>query len=61
VSHAHYGRYTLKSHDGRHEITVAPSSLPPLRLYLHGQRPAFTLESTAWRILFYRIEESPRL
>jgi predicted glycogen debranching enzyme len=58
VSHAHYGRYTLSCHEDRYEISVASPGLPPLRLYIHGRRKAFTLESHHLEDILYRVEES---
>lgn len=58
VSHAHYGPYVLRSEDERHEISVPGSSLPPLRLFQHGQRSAFTIETTVLDDLLFRVEES---
>ena len=58
VSHGHYGAYALTCQENRFEICVAGASLPPLRMYLHGQRGAFTLESGHLVDLLYRVEES---
>ena len=48
--------YVLTVHDDRFEIADA-SDLPPLRLTLHGARPAFTAERQRLRERLYRIEE----
>jgi predicted glycogen debranching enzyme len=58
VSHGHYGAYTLSCQENRYEIGVAYGGLPPLRMYLHGQRAAFTLENCHLDDLLYRVEES---
>ncbi len=52
------GVYSVRSHESRHEISLAGSALPPLRLFLHGQHPAFTLQSALLEDLLYRVEES---
>ncbi|HZZ76878.1 MAG TPA: amylo-alpha-1,6-glucosidase [Gemmataceae bacterium] len=58
VGSSHYGDYSFQSRDDRYEISVQAMNLPPLRLYLHGQRRAFTLESTRLEDVLYRIEET---
>ena len=58
VSRAHYGAYSLSCLENRYEISVASGGLPPLRMYLYGQRTAFTLEGTHLVDLLYRVEES---
>ncbi len=58
VGSVHYGAYSLHSHEHRHEISVAGSNLPPLRLFLQGRRKAFTLEIALLENLRYRVEES---
>jgi predicted glycogen debranching enzyme len=37
---------------------LPPSPLPPLRLFLHGERPAFTIDGDELRDVLYRVEES---
>jgi predicted glycogen debranching enzyme len=49
--------FTLKSTRDRHELT-ANNDLPPLRMFLHGERTAFTVERKLVPELIYRIEES---
>ena len=44
-------------HDRRIEIQ-SPSSLPPLRMFVHGERVAFTLDSEILPSLLYRVEQS---
>ena len=58
VSHGHYGGYSLSCQENRYEICIPSSGLPPLRLFLHGHRTAFTLESRHLVDLLYRVEES---
>jgi predicted glycogen debranching enzyme len=58
VSSGHYGQYTVNSNGKRHEVLVASSNLPPLRLHLYGERNAFTLENTPLENLRFRVEES---
>jgi predicted glycogen debranching enzyme len=57
VNHQDPGPYTLTVVDQRYELT-AKSPLPPLRLYLHGNQPAFTIDGKQLRDIFYRVEES---
>jgi predicted glycogen debranching enzyme len=57
VSHQDAGPYKLTSIDRRLELS-GRSELPPLRFYLHGKRPAFTIDSGRLDDLFYRVEES---
>ncbi len=52
------GPYAVTARGTRFEITSANAALPPLRLYLYGERPAFTLENTTRANVLYRIEES---
>lgn len=49
--------YTVTASDHRYEI-IADPGLPPLRMYLHNQRPAFTVESNRRPDVLYRVEES---
>ncbi|MGZ8412873.1 MAG: glycogen debranching enzyme N-terminal domain-containing protein, partial [Gemmatirosa sp.] len=49
--------FTLKSIGDRHELT-ASNDLPPLRMFLHGERTAFTVERKLVPELIYRIEEA---
>jgi predicted glycogen debranching enzyme len=56
VSQEHYGQYMVHSDNNRQEITVASGALPPLRFFLHGERPALTLESQWLNNLLYRVE-----
>ena len=57
VSEPHVLPYTVTAVAGRFELTAAPP-LPPLRFYLYGQRPAFTVDGEEVRDLLYRVEES---
>jgi predicted glycogen debranching enzyme len=57
VSAALADPYVLTAHDDRYEVADA-SGLPPLRLALHGGRPAFTVERQRLRERLYRIEEN---
>jgi predicted glycogen debranching enzyme len=56
VSHEDLGPYSLTWQDDRFELSV-PTNLPPLRLYLHGHRVAFTLEGKRLPNVLYRTEE----
>ncbi len=56
VSAGESGPYALTWQEGRFELSV-PTNLPPLRLYLHGQRGAFTLEGKRLPNVLYRTEE----
>jgi predicted glycogen debranching enzyme len=53
----HPGPYTFTAVDRMLELSV-PGPLPPLRLYLHGDRPAFALDGRAVEDVLYRVEES---
>jgi predicted glycogen debranching enzyme len=57
VSQAHPGPYTLTCIEGRYELK-AKSDLPPLRLFVHGERPAFTMDSKQLPEVHYRVEQS---
>src|SRR5207302_595719 len=52
--HAHY---RLVFEDNRYELHADAPELP-LRLFLHGQRTAFTVEARQQHKILYRIEES---
>lgn len=47
--------YDLKASAGR--IEIHGFSIPPLRLYIEGENPAFTIESKRFSNIAYRIEE----
>jgi predicted glycogen debranching enzyme len=47
--------YTLTIVNSRCEL-AAPGNLPPLRLYLTGERPAFTVEGRKLQNMLYRVE-----
>ena len=49
--------YSVTAEDGRYEVSATPQ-LPTLRLFLHGDRPAFTLDGTRIPDVLYRYEES---
>ncbi len=51
------GPHVLTAVEGRYEISDG-GPLPPLRLLLHGQRAAFTLEAKRSPEILYRVEES---
>ncbi len=57
VSMAHPGPYTLTAMEGKYELS-SKSALPPLRLYLHGKRAAFTMDGTELPEIHYRVEQS---
>jgi predicted glycogen debranching enzyme len=57
VSEEHAGPYKVTFVNQRYELSAAPP-LPPLRLYLYGARPAFTLETKMVPNVLYRVEES---
>src|SRR5207248_6886605 len=56
VNAGYAGPYTLSASDSRYEIKG--NGHPPLRLFLHAQRPAFTVEGNSLQDLLYRVEES---
>ena len=51
------GSYTVSATDDRYEIR-GPAALPALRLLLHGEHPAFTIEPRRIEQLLYRVERS---
>jgi predicted glycogen debranching enzyme len=51
------GPYRLTAANHRYELSDC-SELPPLRMYLHGRRPSFTLEGQKLPEILYRVEES---
>lgn len=57
VSAAHFGPCSVACLERRVEV-ASPPPLPPLRLFVHGERVAFTLESDWLPDLLYRVEES---
>ncbi len=57
VSQPHAGPYTLTAVEGRYELK-ARSELPPLRLFVHGERTAFTLDPQYRPEVHYRVEHS---
>ncbi len=57
VSAPNSGSCPVSWEDQRLELCANPP-LPPLRLYVHGERPAFTLDSTMLPNVLYRVEES---
>lgn len=57
VTHAPAGPYRVTGVEHRYEIT-AETPLPPLRMYLYGQRGALTVEGVPLPDLLYRVEES---
>jgi predicted glycogen debranching enzyme len=57
VSKVHAGPCAVTSLEGRIEVTC-PQPLPPLRLLVHGESVAFTLDSTWLPDVLYRVEES---
>src|SRR5437588_11840659 len=57
VSEEHAGPYTLTVVDQRYELS-AKAPLPALRMVLHGQRSAFTIDGKHMQDILYRIEES---
>jgi predicted glycogen debranching enzyme len=56
VSSGYAGPYTVSAVQSRYEIT-ASATLPPLRLFITGQRPAFTFENLDTPDFLYRLEE----
>src|SRR5262245_3319359 len=58
VSQSHSGPYTLTCVGDRYELRARSEGLPPLRLYLHGRRPAFTMDATQSPEVHYRVEHS---
>lgn len=57
VSAQHPGPYRLSAIDNRYEI-VPTGAQPPLRLYLHGERSAFTIDCKELANMLYRVEEN---
>jgi len=57
VSTEHPGPCAVTCIDRRVEVT-SQQPLPPLRLYVHGERMAFTLDNTWLPDVLYRVEES---
>jgi predicted glycogen debranching enzyme len=57
VSASHTGPCPIQWQDQRLEI-CSNSPLPPLRLFVHGGKVAFTLDSTGLPNVLYRVEES---
>ncbi len=57
VSDQHTELYSVRSTDNRLEIQGDPA-VPPLRLFLHGSRRAFTVENTRIPDVVYSAEES---
>jgi predicted glycogen debranching enzyme len=51
-------RYQLRAEEQRLELVCDAASLPPLRLRVVGERPAFTIEASQRQELLYRIERS---
>ena len=51
------GPCTLSVTEDRYEV-VPTGALPPLRLYMHARKSAFTLESKQFPDIHYRIEQS---
>lgn len=49
--------YVLTAVEDRIEVSAGPP-LPPLRMFVHGERKAFTVEGKIIRELHYRIEQS---
>lgn len=57
VSTEHAGPFKVSCVERRVEVS-SQEKLPPLRLFVHGQRVAFTLDSEWLPDLLYRVEES---
>jgi predicted glycogen debranching enzyme len=57
VSAPNAGPCPVSWNDDRLELCASPP-LPPLRLFVHGDRTAFTLDSTHLPNVLYRVEES---
>ncbi len=51
------GPYAVKAIERRYEVTADPS-WPPLRMFLHGERSAFTVEGCSLPDVRYRVEEA---
>jgi predicted glycogen debranching enzyme len=51
------GSYALTAIGDRYELTLRPHS-PTLRFYLHGDRPAFTIDGRSIPEVVYRVEQS---
>jgi predicted glycogen debranching enzyme len=50
--------YRLSAEGGRYEIAGDDPRFPPLRLLVHGRRPAFTVEEARLAEVLYRVEAS---
>jgi predicted glycogen debranching enzyme len=57
VSDQHTGPYTVTAVDHKYEVQ-AKDPLPPLRMFLHGQRRAFTVDHSQLPEILYSAEES---
>ena len=57
VSAGFTGPYAVKAIERRYEVSADPSR-PPLRMFLHGERSAFTVEDSPVPDVRYRVEEA---
>jgi predicted glycogen debranching enzyme len=57
VSQPQTGSYTLSVSDDRYEVH-GPGPVPPLRLWLHGDRQEFAIEPRRLEQVLYRVERS---
>src|SRR5262245_50926111 len=57
VNAGYPGPYSITAVDDRYELHGGDAH-PPLRLFIYGQRSAFTVESAPMRDLYYRVEQS---
>ena len=55
VDTPHPGPYRFTAWDGRYEVSVA-GSIPPLRMFLDGEDPAFTLDTARSTEIRFRLE-----
>jgi predicted glycogen debranching enzyme len=58
VSQPHPGPYTYTCIEGRHELKASKPALPALRLFMYGERSAFTLDGKRTPEVHYRVEHS---
>jgi predicted glycogen debranching enzyme len=50
--------YKLTNWHDCYELFVDESAIPPLRMYLYGEHPAFTVQGKRLQNILYRVEES---
>jgi predicted glycogen debranching enzyme len=48
--------YLIKS-DGKHHEVISDAEMPPLRMFLYGDRASFNLPGAEYRDIYYRVED----